>query len=972
MSDPNAEPPALPPETQWLRRLAGSHAIALDDPGKAWLVRTGAADVFALLPGDERSGHARRHLFRVNEGEALLGLPAPPKDGAIGLIAVPTATGEIVELGVVDLLALPGERTSARRVSAIESWVGQLARSLGEEGLPSAEDTEVEPGAAVELSPGATVRSGPRFVWAQVESGEVAPDDAGAASARFGAGSAFPLCPGLTFTAIGATKLRAKTTAEMLSARSLGPALAAFHDLALRMAVARARGRIGADAARLADFTGAQRAQFDTALERLERVLGGRSRTVEATSDSPLFDAFRLVADASGVEIDRPRALHRLAEGSDPVSALARAMSVSVRRVELDHGWWTEDGGAMLATRKDGRPIALLPLSARRYAVVDPADPASVAAPRLVTEEVAAELARDAWVLYRSFPRHALRAWEIVRPELARNGLDLFWVMSAAILGGLLALLVPIFTGIIFDDVIPEADRGLLAQYTVLLAVGAVAIALFGFGQSISLLRMRGKMDSAIQSAVWDRLLRLPMSFFRDFNAGDLANRAMGINAISSTLTGVTLLSVLSGVFSVFSAALMFYYDWKLALVGLVLIFVATVVSLLLYRAQLHYQRELFDLAGKISGQVLQIINGIAKLRVAKAEQRAFAAWAENFARQERLTLKAHSRANALTVFTSAFRNLSLLAIFIGVAFFSSELEVGEFVAFNSAFGQLFGGIMGLLRSLNTSTSIVPLYERARPILNGVPERTAEAADPGELRGRIDLDEVSFRYYASGEPVLSRVTFTVQPGEFIAIAGPSGAGKSTLLRLLIGFEKPVSGTISYDRRNMDGVDLHALRRQLGVVLQDGKLMPGSIFDNIVGSAALGEDEAWEAARLAGLADQIRALPMGMNTFVAEGAVTFSGGQRQRLMIARAIVKRPRILLFDEATSALDNETQSIVTEAIASLNATRIVIAHRLSTIVRADRILVLEGGRLVQSGTYGELLATPGPFADLARRQMA
>lgn len=972
MTDSNAGQPALPPERQWLRRLAGSHAVALDDPGKAWFVKSGAADVFALLPGDERSGQARRHLFRVEEGDALLGLPAPPEDGAVGLIAVPTATGEIVELEVVDLLAVPGERASARRVGAIESWVERLARSLGGDGLHDAEATVVEPGTEIEVAPGESIRSGSRVVWVEVVSGELAPDDVEPGSTRVGTGSAFPLCPGLGFTALGAATLRARTTTEMLAARALGAALASFHGLVLRMALARARGHQGEDAARLADFTGAERAQMDAALERLERVLGGRTRPAAVASDAPLFDAFRLVAEASGVVVDRPRGMPRRIEGNDPVTALARAMGVSIRRVELDHGWWGEDGGPMLALRKDGRPVALLPLSARRYAVVDPADARGVAAQRAVTEDVAAELGRDAWVLYRSFPRRALRAWEVVRPELARNGLDLFWVFSAAILGGLLALLVPIFTGIIFDDVIPEADRSLLAQYTILLAVGAIAIALFGFGQSICLLRMRGKMDGAIQSAVWDRLLRLPMSFFREFNAGDLANRAMGINAISATLTGVTLLSVLSGVFSVFSAALMFYYDWKLAIVGLVLIFVATVVSLLLYRAQLHYQRELFDLVGKISGQVLQIINGIAKLRVAKAEQRAFAAWAENFARQERLTLKAHSRANALTVFTSAYRNLSLLVIFIGVAFFSSELEVGEFVAFNSAFGQLFGGIMGLLRSLNTSTSIVPLYERARPILNGVPERTAEAADPGELRGRIDLDEVSFRYDASGEPVLNRVTFEVEPGEFVAITGPSGAGKSTLLRLLLGFEKPSSGTISYDRRNMDGVDLHALRRQLGVVLQDGKLMPGSIFDNIVGSANLEEEDAWEAARLAGLADQIRALPMGMNTFVAEGAVTFSGGQRQRLMIARAIVKRPRILLFDEATSALDNETQSIVTEAIATLNATRIVIAHRLSTIVRADRILVLEGGRLVQSGTYADLLATPGPFADLARRQMA
>lgn len=972
MADPSEHdpPPAggLPAERHWLRRLAGSHAVTLNDPAKAWVVKTGAADVFALLPGDERSGHARRHLFRVQEGEALLGLADAPTDGAVALIVVPTATGEIVELAVADLLRIEGESAAARRVTAIESWVERLAGAAGDDGWPAGDAETLAPGAELSLSPGQVVRSGGRLVWMEVQGGELAPDGA-ATAPPLRAGSTLPLAGDLSYTAKSHARVCGSTTAALLAARRLQPALDAFHELALHIVLERERNRAGEDAARLGDSTGAQRARVDGALEQLERVLGGRGRArPEPSGAPPLLEAFRLVGEASGVVIERPRAVHRFLQESDPVSALARAMGVLVRRVELDHGWWSEDGGPMLAFRTDGRPVALLPRSARRYEVVDPSDPE----PRAVDEASAAAIGRDAWVLYRSFPRRALRAWEIVRPELARNGLDLFSVISAAILGGLLALLVPVLTGIIFDDVIPEADRGLLGQYTVLLSVGAIAIALFGFGQSISLLRMRGKMDSAIQSAVWDRLLRLPMSFFRDFNAGDLANRAMGINAISSTLTGVTLLSVLSGVFSLFSAALMFYYDWKLALVGLVLIFVATVISLLLYRAQLHYQRELFDIAGKISGQVLQIIGGIAKLRVAKAEPRAFAAWAENFARQERLTLKAHSRANALTVFTSGYRNLSLLAIFIGVAFFSEDIAVGEFVAFNTAFGQLFGGIMGLLRSLNTSTAIVPLYERARPILNGVPERAADAADPGELRGRIDLDDVSFRYYASGEPVLNRVSFTVLPGEFVAVVGPSGAGKSTLLRLLLGFERPETGTISYDLRNMAGVDLHALRRQLGVVLQDGKLMPGSIFDNIVGSAALGEDEAWEAARLAGLADQIRALPMGMNTFVAEGAVTFSGGQRQRLMIARAIVKRPRILLFDEATSALDNETQAIVTEAVATLNATRIVIAHRLSTIARADRILVLSGGRVVQSGTYGELLATPGAFADLARRQMA
>ncbi len=333
--------------------------------------------------------------------------------------------------------------------------------------------------------------------------------------------------------------------------------------------------------------------------------------------------------------------------------------------------------------------------------------------------------------------------------------------------------------------------------------------------------------------------------------------------------------------------------------------------------------------------------------------------------------MKSQSRANAATVFGSAFHGVATLVILIGIVWLARDMAPGRFLAFMTAFGQFSGGVMGVLGALDASMAVVPLYERARPILRAAPENDAEAADPGELTGLVELDDVFFRYEAAGEFVLSGVSLRVEPGEFVALAGPSGAGKSTVLRLLLGFERPDRGTVSYDRRTLAGVDLHAVRRQIGVVLQDAKLMPGSIFDNIVGSASLSEADAWEAARMAGLDDFIRSLPMGMRTFVSEGAVTFSGGQRQRLMIARAIVARPRILLFDEATSALDNQTQAIVRDAIARLNATRIVVAHRLSTVQQADRVIVLDRGRIVQEGSPAALMTAPGPFAELARRQM-
>ncbi|MGZ8975802.1 ATP-binding cassette domain-containing protein [Methylomagnum sp.] len=312
------------------------------------------------------------------------------------------------------------------------------------------------------------------------------------------------------------------------------------------------------------------------------------------------------------------------------------------------------------------------------------------------------------------------------------------------------------------------------------------------------------------------------------------------------------------------------------------------------------------------------------------------------------------------------------LVLFLIIAFLHINIGTGDFLAFNAAFTQFLTAILGLGTALTTLLNAIPLYERAQPILHTLPEVDGAGATPGELRGAIELSRVNFSYSADGPQILKDIDLRIAPGEFVAFVGPSGSGKSTLFRLLLGFEVPTSGAVHYDGQDLAGLNVRALRRQLGVVLQNGKLMPGDIFTNIVGSAPLTLDDAWEAARLAGLDGDIRAMPMGMHTVIAEGASTLSGGQMQRLMIARALVGKPRVLLFDEATSALDNRTQEQVSQSLERLNATRVVIAHRLSTIANADWIHVFEQGRVVESGTYGELMERAGRFAELARRQLA
>jgi NHLM bacteriocin system ABC transporter ATP-binding protein len=392
---------------------------------------------------------------------------------------------------------------------------------------------------------------------------------------------------------------------------------------------------------------------------------------------------------------------------------------------------------------------------------------------------------------------------------------------------------------------------------------------------------------------------------------------------------------------------------------------------------QVRFLRDAYEVGGRISGLTLQFINGIAKFRVAGTEGRAFAAWAREFTKQKIMSIKARRVANVVAVFNSAFPALAWGFIFYFAASLMKSpgtrgMSTGEFLAFMAAFVQFSTAALELSSSLISVLGVVPLYERAKPILQTIPEVDTGKTDPGELTGSIDINHVSFRYRSDGPLVLRDVSVSVQPGQFVAFVGPSGSGKSTLFRLLLGFESPESGALYYDGQDLAELDIQAVRRQVGVVLQNARLMTGDIFRNIVGGGALTIDDAWEAARLAGLDEDVKAMPMGMHTVVSEGGGGLSGGQRQRLMIARAIVHKPRILLFDEATSALDNQTQAIVSRSLKSLNATRVVIAHRLTTVMGADRIHVLDKGILKESGAYQELMAQGGLFAQLAKRQLS
>ena len=708
-----------------------------------------------------------------------------------------------------------------------------------------------------------------------------------------------------------------------------------------------------------------QKAFEDSVLHMAEVVLNDKK--AEKTRDERVVT--KEVADEI-LKYYRLKLVEIPAAVKDPDEALEyclRPHGIMRREVELREKWYRDGFGPLLAYRKDdGAPVFLSPGYFGGYTYVDP----QTKRREILTKKAAEQFSPDAVCFYKPLPAKKLTIADLGKylGNCISEGDRLIMVLMT-VLAALVGMLMPYITKFMTGHVLATGRVSILVATAVFMLSVIVSQQLINVVKNLVISRMQAKGSVLVKSALMMRLINLPASFFGRYASGELSSRFNCITDLSDTMIRDVLATGVASVMSLIYIAQIANFTPALAVPAIIVIIATVLVSTAAGLLQMKVSKKIMLQSSKTSGLTFAIINGVQKIKLSGAEKRAFSKWAEMYTEQADTTYNV----SALIKFSKAITTAITLAgtIVMYTIAVNVKISPSEYIAFNSAYGLVTGAFATLSGVALTIAKIKPIYEMVEPILLEEPESSSDKEVITSLHGNIELSNVYFRYRESMPYVVDGMSLKINAGEYIAIVGTTGCGKSTLMRLLLGFEKPERGAIYYDGKDMSKLDLRSLRRRIGAVTQDGKLFQGDISSNILISAPqLPKSAAWEAAEIAGIADDIRAMPMQMHTIIGEGQGGISGGQRQRLMIARAVAPKPRILMFDEATSALDNRTQKQVSEALDRMNCTRIVIAHRLSTIKNCDRILMLDKGHIVEDGSYDELIAKNGRFAELVARQ--
>jgi NHLM bacteriocin system ABC transporter ATP-binding protein len=655
-----------------------------------------------------------------------------------------------------------------------------------------------------------------------------------------------------------------------------------------------------------------------------------------------------------------------ITDTAEYINYCLKPSGIMKRRVELTGNWWRDACGPMLGVLQNGDAVALLP-SREGYAYFDYESGKRVA----VNAASANNLEISAYQFYKPFPNRELSVLDLVKYMFATvTRSDIFFYLAVLALTTLMGLIQPKISLLLYSRIIPQGDASVLWALGVLMVSLGAASQVLSLSQNLIMQRLTMRLNNTIEPAAMMRLLNLPAGFFKKYASGELSQKFSLIPIICNTIFSVVTGTLLTSLFSLAYFTQIGNIAPALLGVSLIVIGATLAFNVVTTLTTVKIQKKSLNVSAQLSGMTYSMLSGIQKVKLTGSEKRIFARWAPKYKAAANFTYNPPFILKYQSVLSYVISTAGLAAVyFIAIM---SKMGVGEYMAYNTAYGMVSASVLALGSITTVFSSLKPQLDIVSPILKTEPEVSGGKTVVTSLSGGVEINNLTFRYGEGGKNVLDGINIKIRPGQYVAVVGKTGCGKSTLVRLLLGFEQPNKGAIYYDGKDLNKLDLPSLRRRIGAVLQSGKLFTGDIYGNIVISAPnLTLDDAWEAARIADMAGDIEAMPMGMHTIITEGGGGISGGQKQRLMIARAVAPKPKILIFDESTSALDNITQKHVADSLAKMKCTRIVIAHRLSTIKDCDKIYVLENGKVTEEGTFDELYANKGYFHELVSRQM-
>lgn len=692
-------------------------------------------------------------------------------------------------------------------------------------------------------------------------------------------------------------------------------------------------------------------------------------------SGNALYDCVSLVCAKNSIDIASYDRMKEACGGSDfNISDIARISYFSYRKITLAPGWEKNDSGAFVVKTNSGRWLACLPgrykltTGTTSYVLYDPKERSVVP----LTGRLAQTISPDAYMVYRPLPHDSITkkdVYEFCKKSVSKTDVIPFVIL--VIITAIVGLVTPEVNNKLYDTYIPQGEKGMLMQMLLLLTSIMLANIMISVVKSLCNFRIVSKITYDMGNAVYDRVFNLPESFFRKFDSADLTYRVMSINNIISSSASTVITCVVSLTVMIIFLVRMLIYSAKMTVIGLLMLAVFIAVYYVIHRLTIKYVEEAERLNSETSSKLFQFIKGISKIRIAGVEDRALLEYLRPYIRLR----EKNERSGKIALVNNAVKSLAgtlFMVVFYIVVVKAKGFSFGGFMAFMTLFGQFEANAMTIALDLMQFRALKPSFKRFEPIMEQKPEYNEKCELPGDITGAIEINNVTFAYSKDEPNVLTNFSLNINPGDYIGIVGASGSGKSTLIKLLLGFEKPASGKIYYDNKDIEKLDKKELRKKIGVVLQNGKLVGGSILDNIkITAPNASPEDVLRAIDAVGLREDIDKMPMRLATVLNEEGSTISGGQLQRILIARAIVSSPKLLLFDEATSALDNTTQGIVSETLGNMDVTKIVVAHRLSTVIRCNRIIVMDKGRIVEDGTFEELMNRKGEFYNLACRQL-